>query len=69
MAWSSMEDAILKQYVLTHGPKRWEIIAKDLPNRIGPQCRERWVSILKPNVTGKKPWTLREQELILELYE
>lgn len=67
--WSLEEDAKLRQYVQTYGPKRWEIIAKDLPNRIGPQCRERWVSILEPNVTGKKPWTSEEEELVLSLFQ
>jgi hypothetical protein len=35
------EDDCIIEFVKTHGCKRWSLIARSLPGRIGKQCRER----------------------------
>ena len=46
-----------------YGPKRWSLIASNLPGRTGKQCRERWHNQLDPNIK-KEGWT-DEEDLIL----
>jgi len=41
------EDELIIELVERHGPKRWSLIAHELPGRIGKQCRERCVSCLQ----------------------
>ena len=38
----------LRELVSKIGKKKWSKIAKNLPGRIGKQCRERWFNHLKP---------------------
>ena len=40
-AWTLDEDDSLLQLVQEHGPRRWSVIASQLPGRVGKQCRER----------------------------
>ena len=40
------EDAKIIQLVGQLGAKRWSMIAKELPGRIGKQCRERCLLLL-----------------------
>jgi hypothetical protein len=40
----------LRELVNEQGEKKWSKIAKDLPGRIGKQCRERWLNHLKPGI-------------------
>ena len=40
-AWTVDEDDSLLQLVQEHGPRRWSVIASQLPGRVGKQCRER----------------------------
>lgn len=40
-AWTVEEDDSLLQLVREHGPRRWSVIASQLPDRVGKQCRER----------------------------
>jgi len=42
--WTKDEDDRVVQLVKLYGAKRWTLIAKNLPGRIGKQCRERFVS-------------------------
>ena len=44
------EDAKIIQLVGQLGAKRWSMIAKELPGRIGKQCRERCLLLL--NIDG-----------------
>ena len=37
------EDEKITELVSKHGPKKWSVIARSLPGRIGKQCRERSV--------------------------
>lgn len=40
------EDLRIVQLVSEMGPKKWSVIAQQLPGRIGKQCRERSVNLL-----------------------
>ncbi len=51
-----------------YGPKRWTLIAKHLPGRIGKQCRERWHNHLNPDIK-KCPWTEEEDNLIYNAHK
>ncbi|KAK7406162.1 hypothetical protein VNO78_07782 [Psophocarpus tetragonolobus] len=62
-SWTKEEDDSLIELVRKYGIKRWSIIAKYLPGRIGKQCRERWHNHLDPTIK-KDAWT-EEEELLL----
>lgn len=62
-AWTATEDAVLESAVAEHGARRWSLIAKRLPGRVGKQCRERWHNHLNPDVL-KCPWTDAEDVTI-----
>ena len=49
------------------GARNWTQIAKNLPRRIGKQCRERWHNHLDPNVVKRK-WTIEEDIAIVKLH-
>ena len=49
------------------GARNWTQIAKNLPRRIGKQCRERWHNHLDPNVIKRK-WTAEEDIAIVKLH-
>ncbi|XP_071932587.1 uncharacterized protein [Coffea arabica] len=61
--WTKEEDDLIVELVGKQGNKKWSEIAKQLPGRIGKQCRERWHNHLNPEI-NKNAWT-REEELIL----
>ncbi|ESQ37706.1 hypothetical protein EUTSA_v10029464mg [Eutrema salsugineum] len=64
--WTKEEDDLLSELVkvfLENDKPKWSKISKQLPGRIGKQCRERWHNHLNPNII-KTMWT-REEELIL----
>ena len=58
--WSPEEDTRLKELVERHGIKSWAIIATQLEQRNGKQCRERWRHHLRPGLT-KGEWTHEEE--------
>ena len=62
--WTKEEDNILRQQVLTNGPRNWSAVAEALPGRIGKQCRERWHNHLDPNIKKEK-WSPEEDRIIL----
>lgn len=39
--WSTEEDLKIVELVESKGAKKWSVISKYLPGRIGKQCRER----------------------------
>jgi len=45
---------------------KWSVIAKNLPGRIGKQCRERWFNHLDPTLKKGK-WTPEEDQIIINL--
>lgn len=65
-AWTSKEDAELRNLVRLHGTTKWSTVAEDLGCRSGKQCRERWHNHLNPDVK-KGCWTEEEDEIILRM--
>ncbi|XP_042511944.1 uncharacterized protein LOC122087036 [Macadamia integrifolia] len=61
--WTKEEDDRIVELVEKYGCKKWSVIAKSLPGRIGKQCRERWHNHLNPDIK-KDAWT-KEEELAL----
>lgn len=49
------DDCIIKQ-VEKHGAKRWSVIAKFLPGRIGKQCRERYMTMIFTRCVASNGW-------------
>ena len=66
--WTDEEDQRLSQLVAEHGPRRWPVLAVQMPGREGKQCRERWFNFLRPSV-DKSAWTEEEDELIMQLVQ
>ncbi|CAK9173055.1 unnamed protein product [Ilex paraguariensis] len=64
--WTKEEDDCIIELVREYGYKRWSLIAKSLPGRIGKQCRERWHNHLDPTVK-KDAWT-EEEEFVFSHY-
>ncbi|CAN6328052.1 unnamed protein product [Urochloa humidicola] len=65
--WTLDEDRLLKKLVKKIGKKKWSKIAKDLPGRIGKQCRERWFNHLSPDIK-KTAWTEKEEKVLVSLH-
>ncbi|XP_010553046.1 PREDICTED: transcription factor RAX1-like isoform X2 [Tarenaya hassleriana] len=61
--WTRKEDDKIVELVQQNGPRKWSLIARSLPGRIGKQCRERWHNHLNPDIK-KYAWT-EEEELAL----
>ena len=40
--WDPEEDQRLRALVAKHGTQQWALIASEMVNRNGKQCRERW---------------------------
>lgn len=66
-AWSDEEDELLRSLVCARGAKDWSLIAKQIPGRIGKQCRERWHNHLAPSVC-KTAWTPAEDSTIIDAH-
>ena len=62
------EDDLVLQLVKESGAKNWSYIAKQLPGRIGKQCRERWHNHLNPEIS-KDRWTDEEDEVIIQAHK
>jgi hypothetical protein len=63
--WSQEEDTQLQDLVAEMELKgkssmNWAGIAKEIPERSGKQCRERWTNHLRSDI-NKGPWTSEEQ--------
>lgn len=68
--WTKEEDERLVELVGRIGSRKikWAVIAKDMPGRLGKQCRERWYSYLAPDVVTD-PYTEEEEATILRLHK
>ena len=67
--WSKSEDRILFAAVNKHG-KKWNKVSEEVPNRTGPQCRERYFNSnvgSKNIITGQ--FSNEEDETLLELVQ
>jgi hypothetical protein len=58
------EDALIKSISL-HGTDNWSIVASEIDNRNGKQCRERWLNHLNPSL-NKEMWNQAEDNFIIE---
>jgi len=67
-AWTPDEDQKLAELVRLYGPQKWSDIARQLPGRIGKQCRERWHNHVDPNI-NKAPWTEEEERILAEEFK
>ncbi|KAK4260546.1 hypothetical protein QN277_003644 [Acacia crassicarpa] len=65
-SWTNEEDDCIIELVTNYGVRKWSLIAKHLPGRIGKQCRERWHNHLDPAIK-KDAWT-EEEEATLAFY-
>ncbi|CAL9059773.1 transcription factor MYB3R-3-like [Musa acuminata AAA Group] len=65
--WTPEEDEKIISLVAKYGPKKWSIIAKSLPGRIGKQCRERWHNHLDPTIK-KDAWTVEEELALMNAH-
>ncbi|CAI9755428.1 unnamed protein product [Fraxinus pennsylvanica] len=61
--WTKEEDDSIIELVGMYGCRKWSVIAKSLPGRIGKQCRERWHNHLDPAVK-KDAWTEEESSIL-----
>lgn len=67
-AWTKEEDRILLSIVQSmQMPMKWSIVAQNLPDRTGKQCRERYVNHLNPRLK-LTDWTPVEDATIFHLY-
>ncbi|BBN04987.1 protein MpR2R3-MYB15 [Marchantia polymorpha subsp. ruderalis] len=65
--WGIADDRLLIKLVNTYGTRRWSLIATFMSNRLGKQCRERWVNHLQPNIK-KEDWTHEEEQLLVRAH-
>ncbi|CAI9784539.1 unnamed protein product [Fraxinus pennsylvanica] len=61
--WTKEEDDHIIELVGKYGCRKWSVIAKSLPGRMGKQCRERWHNHLDPAVK-KDAWTEEESSIL-----
>ena len=62
--WTPEEDAIIRE-MRSNGITKWSEIAKNIPGRIGKQCRERWFNHLDPTLR-KGAWTPDEDAQLIK---
>lgn len=66
--WTSAEDVILMDYVMTHGEGNWNAVQRHSGlARCGKSCRLRWANHLRPDLK-KGAFTPEEERRILELH-
>jgi hypothetical protein len=67
-AWTKEEDTLLLSIVQSmRMPMKWSLVAQNLPERTGKQCRERYVNHLNPRLKVTD-WTPVEDSTIFHLY-
>ncbi|XP_013415763.1 uncharacterized protein LOC106177515 [Lingula anatina] len=64
--WSTDEDYALKSAIDKYGEGDFVKIARMVPGRSAPQCRERWRNVLSSDLRFD-PWTYEEDRKLLEL--
>eukprot|EP00300_Choanocystis_sp_HF-7_P004941 c13795_g1_i1.p1 GENE.c13795_g1_i1~~c13795_g1_i1.p1 ORF type:complete len:339 (+),score=46.09 c13795_g1_i1:80-1096(+) len=64
--WTTTEDATLRRLVQQYGEKSWALIARELPNRAGKQCRERWRNQLDPTII-RSPFSPQEDAKVIQM--
>jgi hypothetical protein len=67
-AWTKEEDSLLLSIVQSmRMPMKWSLVAQNLPERTGKQCRERYVNHLNPRLKITD-WSPIEDATIFHLY-
>ncbi|CAN1184279.1 Transcription factor MYB3R-5 [Linum perenne] len=66
--WTKEEDDCISVLVRKHGPRKWSVIARFLPGRLGKQCRERWHNHLDPAIKIAC-WTEEEERILIFYHE
>lgn len=67
-AWAKDEDKLLLSIVQSmRVPMKWSLVAQNLPERTGKQCRERYVNHLNPRLKVTD-WSPTEDATIFHLY-
>jgi hypothetical protein len=68
-AWTKEEDSLLLSIVQSmRMPMKWSLVAQNLPERTGKQCRERYVNHLNPRLKVTD-WSPIEDATIFHLYD
>ncbi|KAM0945703.1 putative transcription factor MYB-HB-like family [Dioscorea sansibarensis] len=68
-AWTSQEDKLLSDYIMTHGLGRWRSLPINAGlNRCGKSCRLRWLNYLRPDIK-RGNITEDEEDLIIRLHK
>ncbi|OHS98144.1 r2r3-MYB transcription factor [Tritrichomonas foetus] len=61
------EDARLSELVSLYGARKWELIARSMPERSARQCRDRYSNYLKPGFFNGE-WSREEDALLVRKY-
>ncbi|XP_039127293.1 transcription factor MYB1-like [Dioscorea cayenensis subsp. rotundata] len=68
-AWTSQEDKLLSDYIMTNGLGRWRSLPINAGlNRCGKSCRLRWLNYLRPDIK-RGNITEDEEDLIIRLHK
>ena len=62
------EDELLKKLVERFSPSKWSLIASQMENRNGKQCRERWLNHLSSGIR-KGLWSEAEEKMLVEAHK
>lgn len=63
------EDEKLRELVLKHGDKSWNVVSSLMENRNQRQCRERWKHYLSCDIIdASKPWSKKEDKILLKRF-
>ena len=65
--WTPSEDLLVLELVNIYGAHHWTLLASDVPNRVGKQCRERWHNHLNPMIKHVA-WSLEEQWILFLMH-
>ncbi|KAK1304199.1 Transcription factor GAMYB [Acorus calamus] len=69
--WTAVEDAILKEFMNTHGPRDWKKVpgnsGLDKYGKTWKSCRLRWLNHLRPDLR-KGPFSAEEELRITQLH-
>ena len=66
-SWTQEEDLFILQWVKDNGAHKWDKCASLLGQRIGKQCRERWLNQLCDASHNNSKWTPEEDETLISL--
>ena len=63
--WTAEEDDKLRSLVGAHGTAQWALVAQNMPERNGKQCRERWHNQLDACLI-RDSWSEEEDRILLD---